>query len=146
MEHFYIVNVEGAIWHNGRYLMIVRGVDETVAAGTLSFVGGKVEEHAPSNDILENELKREIIEEIRVFVSEIVYVHSTHFITDDGRSVINIVFLCRYESGEPTSQDVGEVAEILWLTAEDILNHPKTPSWTKYTLGKTEGILSKLNW
>lgn len=146
MEHSYIVNVEGAIWNNGRYLMIVRGVDEAVAAGALSFVGGKVEEKVAANDVLESELKREIIEETDVVVSEMDYVHSSHFITDDGRAVINIVFLCRYASGEPRSQDVGEVEEILWLTADEILSHPKTPSWTKYTLRKTEEIVSKLNW
>ena len=140
----YIVNVEGAIWHNGHYLMIVRGAEETHAAGTLSFVGGKVDQQSASSDILEETLKREIAEEIAITVSDLTYVHSTHFITDDGANVIDIVFLCRALLGEPTIQDQGEVAEILWLTADEIFAHPKAPIWTRSTLSKVEALRSKL--
>lgn len=126
--------------------MIVRGAEETHAADTLSFVGGKVDVEVNVNDVLETGLKREIMEETGVTVSECTYVHSTHFTTEDKDSVIDIVFLCRYDSGEPTIQDIGEVADIVWLTADEIRTHPKTPVWTKYTLGKVEETLLKLNW
>ena len=38
-----------------------------------------------------------------------VYVESKSFI-DDGDPVIDIVFFCRYRSGEPTALDSDEVA------------------------------------
>jgi hypothetical protein len=43
----YIVNVEGAIYLEDRYLLIVRGPGEDHAAGALSLVGGKVDTAPP---------------------------------------------------------------------------------------------------
>jgi 8-oxo-dGTP diphosphatase len=70
----YIVNVEGAIVRGEKYLMIVRGQGETHAGGTLSFVGGKLEITETSSDVLEAALRREIMEEVGVQVSEMSYV------------------------------------------------------------------------
>ena len=42
MSESFVVNVEGAIEKDGRYLMIVRGADVAHAPGALSFPGGKV--------------------------------------------------------------------------------------------------------
>jgi 8-oxo-dGTP diphosphatase len=140
----YIVNVEGAIWHAGRYLVIVRGEAEEHAAGTLSWVGGKVEETEEAADVLENTLKREILEEVGVQVQDIHYVSNTHFGT--GVTCIDIVFLCRYASGEPTPQSPDEVAEILWLTADEIRVHPKTPVWIQASLERVEAARARLNW
>ena len=43
MEQHYIVNVEGAIVRDGRFLMAVRSEQEAHAPGTLALVGGKVD-------------------------------------------------------------------------------------------------------
>src|SRR5262245_13007556 len=102
----YIVNVEAAIVKDGRYLIIVRGERETHAAGALSMVGGKVEAAGSVKGILEVSLRREIAEEVGVEVAdELEYVESKSFVADDGDPVVDIVFLCRYRSGEPTSRD-----------------------------------------
>ena len=146
MAETYIVNVEGAVWRRGRYMLIVRGLEEAHAAGLLSLVGGKVEDtEGQIADVLEMTLRREILEEVGLVVKETVYVHNTHF-TAAGKNVIDIVFLCRYESGEPLITDPGEVAEILWLTAADVLNHPAAPTWTKDSIERVEQVRSRLNW
>lgn len=136
---FYIVNVEGAIVRDGRYLLIVRGAEESHAAGDLSLVGGKVEGIDALANALEETLRREIREEVGVEVDdEMIYLSSTRFTADDHDVVVDIVFLCHYQSGTPTIFDPGEVAEILWLTADEVKQHPKAQSWTRDYIQKAE--------
>jgi 8-oxo-dGTP diphosphatase len=67
----YVVNVEGAIFRNNQYLMIIRGREEAHASGLLAFVGGTVDSLGQMNDVLENHLRREIMEEVGLTVGEI---------------------------------------------------------------------------
>ncbi|GAB4514986.1 MAG: hypothetical protein OHK0046_17840 [Anaerolineae bacterium] len=142
----YIVNVEGAIVREDHYLMIVRGQGETHAGGTLSFVGGKVETTEHASDVLEETLRREIMEEVGVQVSDMVYVHSTHFITDNHDLVVDVVFLCRYATGEPRIADLEEVESILWLTTAEVIEHSLCPPWTQTSIKRAEALRQQLKW
>jgi NADH pyrophosphatase NudC (nudix superfamily) len=141
----YVVNVEGAIVRGEKYLMIVRGQGETHAGGTLSFVGGKVEITETSSDVLEAALRREIMEEVGVQVSEMSYVQSSHFIAGDDL-VVDIVFLCRYETGEPRIAYIQEVEAILWLTAIEVMEHSLCPPWTQAAMQRVEALRQRLTW
>lgn len=142
----YIVNVQAVIVHEGRYLMIVRSMEEEHAAGTLSFVGGKVEEINPVEDVLELSIRREIMEEVGVTVGDLHYLESTHFIGSDDMLVVNVVFLCPYATGEVRAGSPDEVAEVLWLTAEEIRQHLALPAWTLRGLNKAEALRMKLGY
>ncbi len=133
-DDFYVVNVEAAIYKEDKWLIIKRGEGEDHAAGTLSFVGGKVEGDENKGDILEETLKREVREEIGIEIEIVTYIESHLFKTDDDSSVVDIVFLCKYLSGEPTVSDKGEVAEFNWVRIEEALSNPKTPDWIKDSL------------
>jgi len=144
---WYIVNVEAAVVQEGRYLTIVRSERESHAAGVLSLPGGKVEHADNTPNVLEETLRRELLEEVGVQVKEgIAYVESNAFVADDGEQVINIVFLCRYKSGTPTAIDPDEVAAVQWLTTQEILNHPKTPPWTRQSIELAERIRAERQW
>jgi 8-oxo-dGTP diphosphatase len=138
---WYIVNVEGAVVRSedGRYLMVVRGEQESHGAGALTFPGGKVEDAGSADDVLEETLRREIREEVEVEVhDDVVYLESKAFVADDGEPVVDVVFLCRYRSGEPAVGDPGEVAAVRWMTAEEILAHPEIPPWTRQSIELAE--------
>jgi 8-oxo-dGTP pyrophosphatase MutT (NUDIX family) len=65
-------------------------------------VGGKVETKIGENEVLEETLRREVMEEVGVQVSDSLhFVESKSFISDIGQVVIDIVFLCKHKSGEP---------------------------------------------
>lgn len=131
----YIVNVEGFIADNDRYLMVIRSDREEHAPGTLSVPGGKVETAGFAAAILEATLRREIMEEVGVEVeAEMTYIESKLFTIDNGVAVVDIVFLCRYRSGTPTALDPAEVAALQWMRAADVLAHPKLPPWTRDSL------------
>jgi len=78
----FIVNVEGAIRKDDKWIIVERSKKEEHAGGLLSLVGGKVDKEGDSSNILEKTLKREIFEEIGIKVKEnLKYIHSTSFVT-----------------------------------------------------------------
>ncbi|MCA1058885.1 NUDIX domain-containing protein [Rossellomorea aquimaris] len=127
----YIVNVEGAIHRNGYWLLIRRSEKEEHAGGTLSLVGGKCELEGNSTNILERTLQREVFEEVGLKVNVISYVNSSSFVTDAGVYVIDIVFLCYPDSGEPFAKSPDEVEDMHWLSTDDILSHQDLPDYLK---------------
>lgn len=138
----FIVNVEGAIKKNDKWLIIERSKKEEHAGGLLSLVGGKVDKEGISSDILERTLKREIWEEVDVKVKDkLDYVHSTSFVTDEGLHVVDVVFLCEYESGEAFPKSPNEVEEVFWLTSEEVLNCSKAPVYLKESIRQAELII-----
>lgn len=146
--HWYVVNVEAAVYRDGTWLLIERGAGETHAAGALSLVGGKVEDAGTSEDILEDTLRREVLEEVAIEVTgPFHYVRSTSFIADDHDPVVDIVLLCRYDgTTEPHAASTDEVASIVWLSLEDALQHPKMPPWTRRSLELADRRRQSLGW
>jgi len=141
----YIVNVEGAIVKDGRYLMIVRGAEE-YAPGGLSFPGGKVEGASKADDVLEETLRREIAEEVGLEVHyEMAYVRSSAFVAE-GDPVVDVVFLCRYKAGTAVAADPAEVAAVRWMTLGEALAHPETPPWTRHSLELAEKKRIERGW
>ena len=121
----FIVNVEGAVSKEDKWLIIERSKKEDHAGGMLSLVGGKVELEGNSSDILERTVKREIYEEVDVKVNDqLTYIHSTSFITDKGENVVDIVFLCEYESGNAIPKSIDEVEAVDWMKASQVYSHP----------------------
>jgi len=143
----YIVNVEAAVLKEGRYLIVVRGEGESHAPGALALPGGKVEDAGTATDVLEDTLQRELIEEVGIeVVGEMAYVQSSAFVADDGDPVIDIVFLCRYQSGTPTALDPDEVAAVQWMSAEEIRTTPDMPAWTHHSIEMAEKTRAELRW
>jgi 8-oxo-dGTP diphosphatase len=141
----YIVNVEGVIVRGGCYLMVVRG-EEEYAPGGLNFPGGKVEGVAGADDVLEGTLRREIAEEVALEVhDEMAYLRSSAFLAE-GDPVVDVVFLCRWKSGEAIAADPGEVAAVHWMTAAEAIAHPETPLWTRLALDLAEKVRLERGW
>lgn len=119
----FVVNVQCAVVRDGRYLMIVRGNGVEHAPGVLAFPGGKVETGDGPSEVLETTAMREVLEETGVRVSsDLKYVRSSTFVITGVGHVVDVLFLGEYESGEPTITDTLEVADILWMTAEEIFS------------------------
>ncbi len=143
----YIVNVEGAVVRDGRYLMIVRSEQVAHAPGILALPGGKVEGVGNSEDVLEATLRREITEEVGVEIhGELEYVESKSFVADDGDIVVDVVFLCRYKSGAATVVAPAEIAEVRWMTAAEVAEHPRAPAWTRRSVALAEARWAARGW
>ncbi|MDQ0229159.1 NUDIX hydrolase [Metabacillus malikii] len=139
----FIVNVEGAIYRDNKWLLIRRSVKEEHEGGTLSLVGGKCEIEGDSKDILERTLRREIFEEVGIEVAVKNYVNSSSFVTSSGLNVIDIVFLCEHNSGEPYAKSTEEVDDVIWLTTSEILSHSDLPTYLKENIKIADELLKK---
>ena len=115
----FVVNVEGVMRKDNKWLIIERSKIEEYAGGLLSLVGGKVDKEGNSSDILERTVKREVWEEVGVRVkNNLKYIHSTSFTTDPGVNVINVV-LCEYQSGKAFFKSSNKAEQPLWLTMKN---------------------------
>ena len=128
-QYHHIVNVEGIVKKGDYLLTVMRSEAEEHASGTLSFIGGKVEFTDRESEVVEKTLKREIMEEVGVEVANLRFITSTGFTSDNGASVVNLVFLCDWASGTPRAIDLEEVASVHWMTVDEIRTHEKTPPW-----------------
>lgn len=94
-----------------------------------------------TSNILEETLKREITEEVDVEVSNLRYVNSSLFETNTGLSVVDIVFLCEYQSGEPYVKCIDEVNDVFWMSTQQILEDEDIPVYLKENIMLAEKIL-----
>ena len=151
----FVVNTQCVVLRGEHILMIVRGAGVEHAPGVLAFPGGKVEIEDGPADVLE------LPYDVRCwrrraspFRPDLEYVRSVAFSMNDGTPVVDVLFLGEYEEGEPEITDPDEVAEIRWMTMDEILAHDKTPPWLKNSIeavrqrvrrrfGKTSGCCDK---
>lgn len=101
----YVVIVECALEHDGRFLIIKRP-DNKEAGGLLAFPGGKVESDDHKNtgscDVMLNAVKREIFEEVGInLLDPIRYVVSNHFTSVNGAECLILVFHCVLNKTNP---------------------------------------------
>ncbi|MBS4198547.1 NUDIX domain-containing protein [Bacillus sp. FJAT-49732] len=137
----FIVNTEAAIFKDDQWLIIERSKKEEHAGGMLSLIGGKVDPEGNSSDILERTVKREIFEEVGIKVQDrLHYVHSTSFVTDKGEHVVDVVFLAEYESGIAFAKSPDEVESVMWLTYDEIMEHPNSPPFLRESLARAERL------
>ncbi|TWT24350.1 NUDIX domain-containing protein [Planomicrobium sp. CPCC 101110] len=137
----FIVNVEAAIYKDEKWLIVRRSEKEEYAAGVLALVGGKVDKEGNSADILERALIREVEEEVGVAVSNLTYVNSSSFVAESGVHVVDIVFLCTYQAGEPFAKDPEEVASIHWMATEEISSNDEIPGFLKENIQLAEKLV-----
>lgn len=137
----FIVNVEGAVFQENKWLMIERSHKEDHAGGTLSLVGGKAEQEGNTLDLLERSVQREIFEEVGIEVkADMHYVYNSSFVANDNVHVVNVVFLCVYDKGVAHRKSPQEVEAVHWMTLAEIMDHPKTPPWTIESIQRAEAL------
>ena len=140
-RELFVAATQCAVIRGDRFLVIVRADGIRDAPGALVFPGGKVEVEDGPRDVLETAIRREVLEETGITVSsKLDYVRSKTFDLNDGTPVVDVLFLGEYKEGEPEITDPDEVAEIRWMTMEEILAHDKTPPRLRYSLDRVEAL------
>ncbi|MYL39529.1 NUDIX domain-containing protein [Halobacillus litoralis] len=136
MSHTFIVNVEAAIMKDSRILLIQRSAEEEHAGGLYSLPGGKMEFSPDSLHVLEDNVRREIKEEIGITLGgELTYVHSSTFLIGDTQ-VLNLVFLATDFTGEPWIRSPEEVSGIVWIDPGEREGPLPIPPWTADSIRK----------
>ena len=128
-EYKYVVNVELAVVRGDKFLMTVRSEGEEYAPGALAYPGGKLEPATVEVNVLEETARRELLEETGLTVKRLEYLESKSFEMFEQTFVMDVVFLTEVEPGEAEVREPEEIAELVWMTAEEILDHRLTPEW-----------------
>lgn len=128
-EYKYLVTVELAVYRGEKFLVMVRSDEEDYAPGLLAYPGGKVEPGVVGMNVLEEAARRELMEETGLTARHLEYLESKSFEMHEGTFVMDVVFLAEAEPGEALVSDPHEVAELLWLTADEIVAHRLAPEW-----------------
>lgn len=113
------VIVKGWVEKDGKYLLAKRASTEKHHAGVWSLPGGNIETDVEDN-IIETTLQREIEEEVGIKVSKnMKFIYNNGFIkTSDGSHVINLTFICYWESG--IEKPLEDTEELRWYSLEEL--------------------------
>ncbi|HRY60042.1 MAG TPA: NUDIX hydrolase [Patescibacteria group bacterium] len=118
--------VVGAVIHDdeGRFLVAQRHAKDDNQPGVWAIPAGHVETEEGSIDVLEENLRREVMEEIGVEIN-IESLLDTHSWVDPEYKKITVIFLCTIRSGEPKA--LSETADVAWLTVEEVAKLKTAP-------------------
>ena len=58
----------------------------------------------------------------------------------DGTPVVDVLFTGEYVGGDPKISDPGEVAEIRWMTADEILTEENIRPWLREAIALLEAL------
>lgn len=119
-----------AIIKNEKVLLGKRSEDEDVLPGYWGLPGGNITTIGNIQDIIEKELKREMLEEVGVEIGNIEYVESH----SHEKQIINMFFVAEIIDGEPKALD--ETEEIGWFSFEEAKRLKLTP----HTLERLEKV------
>lgn len=117
---FHIVGVKAWVMKGDKYLLARRGMEEVHMPGVWSIPGGKVDDDGETVNILQETLKREVLEEVGVEITDdIRLVYNNTFKRSDGASVVGLTFLCHWKSGE--AKPLEDTSEVKWFTLDELL-------------------------
>jgi 8-oxo-dGTP diphosphatase len=143
MAGMFVVNIEVAVRHEDRWLLVERSAKEAHAGGALAMPGGTVEYSDAEVDTFEGCARREVLEEVGVTLGpDLRYVESKRFYSARGRWVLNVVFLGRYQSGAVAARDPDEASWAGWLSWPEVLADPRSPQWLKASLTAAQRCLT----
>ena len=122
MKDSFIVNTSAIITNKqGKILIIQRSLKEDVYPGYWGIPGGTLDKIDTN---LEASLRREILEEVGIEVSDIKLVQNNTVIKDDCNKLY-LVFTAQYKSGKP--QTSNEVADVQWKDVKELAILKMTP-------------------
>lgn len=133
----FVVNVKIVVVHDDQVLMIVRG-DEDVRTGWLTFPDGKLAWEGEVQQALEAATaRREVLQEVGLaLVPPVGDVEPTDVADGEGVA-LDVAMLARATGGEARRNASDKVAEILWMTADEIMADPRVQLWTRASLALT---------
>ncbi|MCX6803215.1 MAG: NUDIX domain-containing protein [Candidatus Diapherotrites archaeon] len=121
-KYFYKVVLAAVIFNDKKEVLLgKRSSTEDVLPGLWGLPGGKVDATENVQSVLEEDLKREVFEEVGVKISDLQYLES--HLSEDHK--INISFTAQIKSGVPKPLD--ETEEVKWVKFEELENFKLTP-------------------
>ena len=113
----HVVLVTAVVKKGNKYLVARRSKNDPQSPLVWTFPGGKVEMNM-GKDILEDTLKREIMEEVGLEIKNTKLIANWGFIRVSGHHVINLIYVCDYLKG--IAKPLEDQEEIKWGTLKEL--------------------------
>jgi ADP-ribose pyrophosphatase YjhB (NUDIX family) len=121
MYEFKIITSLVILDEQKRFLLGKRSMKEDVFPGLWSIPGGKVESPLPIHDVLEKNVKKEVLEEFGVEVEVTGYVQSH----SNGENKVYVIFLGKIVKGKP--RPLEDTDEVRWFRFEELEKNKLCP-------------------
>ncbi|MBP1915631.1 hypothetical protein J2Z23_002612 [Lederbergia galactosidilyticus] len=72
------------------------------------------------------------------------YLYNSSIVSDSGYHIVNIVFLCEYESGKAVASSLDEVESVYWMTSAQIYDHSNAPVYLKESIKRAESLIDRI--
>lgn len=133
-KHTFIVNSSVFVVNEqNQVLLVQRSMDEDVSPGKWGIPGGKLDN---TDDSLEDGLKREVMEEVGIEISDVQLFESHLAVTEVSNRQYS-VFTAKHASGE--SKALEDTAAAGWFSLEGI---PPKENFTKNTYELLQELMS----
>lgn len=132
----HVLLVEAWVKKGNLYLLAQRSHKDDQAGGTWAVPGGKVEIELV-DEIIEENLKREVREEVGIEIENPRYLTSRSFYRSSGHHVVGISFLVDYVSGEAKPLENQE--QVRWVTIEEM--ESMTEEYMRPVIEKIKGYI-----
>lgn len=134
------VGVAAFIWRDGKFIITKRAGSH--GHNTWSVPGG----HLEFNESWEECIRREVMEEIGVEITNIQFYAATNDIfTDDDKHYVSIWMTCDWAAGEPESKEPHKVLDVRWCDMNSLPSPLFEPCWTNLRIVKPELFASAQN-
>jgi 8-oxo-dGTP diphosphatase len=130
-NNLHYVAATGIIIKDGKYLITKRALSKRAFPGKWTIPGGNLELidyiNKPKDtsehwyNVIENLLKREILEEVNLKIKNIGYLTSMTFINHDGNPMIILSYFADYLSGNVQLNE--ESCDFCWVTLDEAKNY-----------------------
>lgn len=134
MNRSYSVIVNAVIRKEDKILISQRSFEEAHEPGKWTIPGGKIENdinEVEIFDIVEKTLKKEVLEEVEICISdEVRLIANNTFQRSNGQTVLALVFLCQYKSGE--AKPAEDTIAVKWITKAELGNYAFPPNVKEY--------------
>ncbi len=114
MYEFKIITSAVIVNDKREFLLGKRSMDEDVFPGLWSIPGGKVEHGPAQREVLESNVKKEVLEEFGVEIEISSYIQSH----SNGEGKIYIIFLGKLLNGTP--KPLEDTDEVSWVKFENV--------------------------
>lgn len=122
----YNIGLYALVQHQGNYLL-VRQVHSSLPPGAYGLPGALLVGEVGQN-VAELHLRRKLLTQLGLSVSELTLAGSHTLRTSDGGVLLNLIFGTDYNSGVPNPQQ-GVILDMEWCSAPDLLARPDVPEW-----------------
>jgi len=142
LSHFFLINTCALVQKGDKFLIAQRGLKDRFKPGEWSLPGGKLEWELKDGHVLEDNLKRELREEVGIEIEENMILLNNHTYQAKKFQVLRIVFWCQWESGKALALEDTEAVK--WESLEELEENSELPEWIRKELVILKDFSQKL--